>query len=214
MQYNPALDQPRQQNRWSCLPSSIAWGARALGADLSTSEFGLQVLHSRVITLGGYLVDKTGREVWDFTLGALGPYGLAAVYAYDASFDEVAVEAGLYPLVVGSGSWLHYAAVRDYDPASGLLLLANSSPGWMSIGSTMSRQQFDRYRPVSLTRVAPTELAGEIGERIEHSRRRGWAAIERPPAVLVGPRALPFDPIDGRRLTWGRGRGVLRQLRR
>jgi hypothetical protein len=180
VRFDRTAPQPRQRNSWSCFPTSLAWSVRALGHEIEAGAFGLAVLRDGIITPRGYLVDKTGGDLADFWRGQLASLGLAAGYQYDATFDQVAAEAGLYGVVIGSGSWLHYAAVRDFDAATGRLLLANSAPGWQRIGDSMSRAAFDRYRPISMTRIATPEIIGQIGEQVEHDRRRG---IQRPQPV-------------------------------
>lgn len=196
MRFDQQLEQPLQKNAWSCFANSLAWSLEALGHTIERKAFGLSIVRARIITPRGFLVDKTGHELAAWGESTLLELGLAASYVYDASFEQIAAEAGLYPLVIGSSSWLHYAAVRDYDPLADVLLLANSSPGWMFINETMSRAEHARYRPISLTRIATPDLIGEIGEQHAHRQRSGSAERCVPHALYV-PAAGPPRVDEG-----------------
>lgn len=187
MRFDPRLPIARQQDTWSCFANGLQWSIDALGLAVPADLVRTKVRSERIVTPAGYLVDKTGTDLAGWAGDLLADHGLAGLYVYDASFDQVAAEAGLYPLVIGSGSWLHYAAVRGYDLATDRLLLANSSPGWMRVGHTLGRRGFDHYAPISLTRVAPPEIIGQIGEQHAHDRRSGTSRVIRPAALLVGP---------------------------
>jgi hypothetical protein len=192
MKFDPDRPIELQRNNWGCFPNSLSWAVEGLGIRMDREALGLVAVRNKIITPRGYLVDKSGNDLADFSREMLADYGLAALYLFDVSFDQISREAGLYPLVIGSGSWLHYAAVRGYDPVADVLLLANTSPGWQGVGYTMNRTQFGGYSPISLTRVATPDLIGQVEEEYRHNARRGFVDREIRPRTIWQPAHYPL----------------------
>lgn len=196
--YNPTIDQPMQNSVWACLANSIAWAVRSIGSNRPSDDIALAIRQYNIVTKRGYLVDKTGHDIADWTTEQFRDLGITAQYTPSVTFDDAMREAGRYPIVLGGSIWLHYCALRGYDSSRGELLLANSSPGWKQIHQTMSRSQFNRLRPISMIRVAPPQV---VEERQRYVGRVGISGLHE--AVIVGGTTLflPKRPVD-REHTW------------
>jgi hypothetical protein len=209
--YDPTLPRIRQLDRWSCLAKSLGWSAAAYGLEFDQAEFDRRVLAYNITNRGGFLTDKTGHDVADFATEQFAPLGLTAEYTPVVSYDEVVADAGRYPIIIGGSLFLHYTAVRYYEPGMGLIL-ANSTEGWQSIWQVMNRAQFHRYSPLARIRVATPWMIAEGGE---HRGKVGLRGDYRAVAVGGSTILLPTTeaPVGGV-VANPRQRGrVLHQLR-
>jgi hypothetical protein len=160
--YDKAYPVFAQNDPWSCGPTSLRWALHAIGRRPEESWIESTMLSEGVVSQADGILDATGAGIAAFVRRQYGEYGIDANHEPMISFDWAAAEGGhAYPFLIGGRAWGHWAAVRDYDPATGLLQLANPGDGWMGVGQTMSRQQFQALGPFSAVRVWHPDLIGE-----------------------------------------------------
>jgi hypothetical protein len=208
LSYDPSVPRLVQRDGWSCLAKSITWSFASLGLFLPDRDVERRVRAWNITSPGGYLTDKTGLDLAGWTEEQFPQLGVSAQYRRDASWEEVRHDAGRFPLIIGGSIFLHYTAVRDYDPFSGLLLLANSSDGWRGVGQVMSRAQFERQRPLVAIRITTPEMLEEGGrdvpDGVQHARAgRACQALVVGSKTLYLPRSTlrldaPGVPTAGR----------------
>jgi hypothetical protein len=90
------------------------------------------------------LLDASGSGLVEF----LGEVGITASNDSASTWQEIVDAAGHQPLVMGGRSWCHWTGVRISAATFGrpdveAIALANPAPGWMGVGQTMSRVQFE-----------------------------------------------------------------------
>jgi hypothetical protein len=160
IEFDARLPAIRQVNGWSCFVTSLRWCAASLGQPVGRRAAERLVLRQQIISPHGNLVDKTGAELAHFASQEL---DISASYVDGVSFDEVALEAGRWPLVLGGLGWQHYAAVRAYSPELRALILANPlrSP-WLGVARVLTRARFDALRPLVMVRVLPKGLGDAV----------------------------------------------------
>lgn len=157
--YNPNEPAIAQNDPWSCAPTSTRWAMTALGRHPAESWMENQMKADGVVseTLG--LLDASGAGLAAWVIAQYGEFQFTASNDPSVSFDDVAAEAGKYPLLLGGRSWGHWSGVRGLSASSNTLLLANPADGWMGVGQTMNRQQFAALGPFSMVRVTHPDLA-------------------------------------------------------
>lgn len=148
--FDPNYPAPNQVDAWSCSVHTTTWMLQATGHDVSWGQ------------ISSYMTDKTGRvSTADGLLDASGT-GIARTLRELAdgspevgsvaftSFDEVAKRAGHMAVGIGGRAWNHWSAVRGYDAARDVLLLANSAPGFKNAGQELDRGEFARLGGMAL----------------------------------------------------------------
>lgn len=164
--FDPSTPAIQQDDRWSCLPTSLRWALTALGRKPGPSYIEDLMVRDGVVSKDLGLLDATGAgaAAW---IGKSGPeyYGDDGFYGNhepSVSFDWVALEGDhAYPILIGGRRWGdggHWSGVRGYDAGRDMLLLANPAPGWAGVGQEMTRAQFDALGPFSAVRVLHPDL--------------------------------------------------------
>lgn len=159
--YNPAEPAIAQNDQWSCAPTSTRWALKAVGRNPSEPWIEQAMLAESVVSTDDGLLDASGRGLAAFVKRHYGEYGYDANHEPSVTFEAVAAEAGPYPLLIGGRRWGaagHWSGVRGFDPATGLLQLANPSSGYGGIAQTMSKTQWNQSGPFSMVRVLHPDL--------------------------------------------------------
>lgn len=161
--FDPNTPPIPQDDPWSCAPTSTRWAMTALGRHPGPTYIEDLMLRDGIVTQADGLLDATGGQLAAW-IGKPGPeyYGDDGFYGNNeplVSFDWCALEGDhAYPLLIGGRRWGHWSALRGFDAANGLLLLANPAPNWMGVGQTMDRSTFDALGPFSAVRVLHPDL--------------------------------------------------------
>lgn len=155
--WDPTAPSVRQPNDWSCSIASLQWLLHSLGRGLNAGNWDWLVgqLVPQYVTPDSGLLDHTGGPLAAWLTSEYYP----AVSQDNVTFEAVAALAGHAPAMLGGRTWNHWTGVRGVEAGTGRLLLANPSPGWMGVGDTLTRDQFDQLGPFSLVTVplaAPT----------------------------------------------------------
>jgi len=103
------------------------------------------------------LMDASGQGLADFLNRHYGEDGFIAVSSA-CTFDDLARDAGRYPMMIGGRVWGHWSGLSAYDKERDLLLIANPSAGWKGVGQTMDRGQFDRLGSFSAVHLTHPDL--------------------------------------------------------
>jgi hypothetical protein len=181
------LEPPIAQNdSWSCAPTSTRWALTALGRHPSESWMEAQMLADGIVTREQGLSDASGQQLAAWIKTQYGEYGYDSSAENPISWEALAAEfmspSNPYPALIGGRAWNHWVGLRTYDPASDRLLLANPAEGWMGIGQTMSRDDFQRLGTFSMVRVLHPDLLGTTEPAPD--------PVPVPPAPKDDPRAL------------------------
>jgi hypothetical protein len=140
---------PRQVDAWSCSVHTTTWMLDATGNGVTWDQVSARMQSTGRVSPALGLTDASGAGVAatlrDFADGTpeVGSSGTA-------SFDDVAARAGHMAVGIGGRAWNHWTAVRDYDAAHDVLLLANSAPGWRGVGQELGRGDFARLGTFSI----------------------------------------------------------------
>jgi hypothetical protein len=152
--FNPNYQRIAQNDDWSCAPTSLRWALESLGCDAPEDWMENSVISEHVVSRELGLLNATGAGLAHFVRRHFGPMGFDANNEASISFMGAALEGDhAYPILIGGRDWNHWTAVRGYDAANDLLLLANPGDGWRGVRQTMSRAQFDQLGPFSMVRV-------------------------------------------------------------
>lgn len=189
--YNPDAPITPQPDDWSCAVRSSQWILRAVGRNPGDAWIVQHLLDEGIVTREHGLMDASGSTLAAWITREYGSeMGFTAASANPVTFDDVAAGAGVNPTLIGGRRWNHWAGVRRLN-ADGTLALANPSDGWMGVGQTMSRAQFDALGPFSAVYI---DRAGAVAEppivpppdtRLERAReliRQALAILEEPAA--------------------------------
>lgn len=139
--FNPGHPAPSQVDDWSCSVHTTTWMLQATGHDVSWSQVSSRMQSTGRVTQASGLSDANGPGL-AATLRELATGGPEVQNKGVASFDEVAARAGEMAVGIGGRAWNHWSAVRGYDAARDVILLANSAPGWRSAGQELTRGEF------------------------------------------------------------------------
>lgn len=182
VRYNPNIPAIAQDDGWSCAPTALRWALMSLGRNPGPTYIEDLMVRDGVVSREAGLLDATGAglaawigrtEPADVYYGSDGFYGN---HEPVVTFDGVALEGDhAYPLLIGGRAWNHWTAVRGFDPARGMLLLANPRENWMGVGQEMDRGQFELLGPFSMVRVLHPDLPGVGPQPTE------------PPVIVVPP---------------------------
>jgi hypothetical protein len=147
--WNWELAADPQDYPWDCAACSIAWCLRTVGRDYSEEDVIAGLGGSRITPQHG-LMDASGAGLVSY----LAELGINAQNNALASFDDCLAAAGFQPMAIGGRAWCHWVAVRMGGPAYGrpdveLMALMNPADGYMGVGQTLSRDQFNQLGPFS-----------------------------------------------------------------
>lgn len=194
--YNPNEAAPQQPDKWSCSVHTTTWMLRATGNDHSIDAVSSYMLDHRRVTMQDGLSDASGAGLAQ-TLRELAEGSPSIGSTGSTSFDEVAARAGKMAIGIGGRAWNHWSGVRGYDAQADVLLLANSAVGFMRVGETMTREDFDRLGAMSMVwmdygdgaRATPASPAPTTP-----SSSRGGSSF----VPATRPVSHPFPPLEVR----------------
>jgi hypothetical protein len=140
--WNWRLPPELQDVPWDCAAASLTWALNTIGRGVTEADVVAGLGPSRISPTYG-LLDASGAGLVSYC----GEIGVQAAYTPNASWDDILAAAGSQPMIMGGRYWNHWTGVRipthwATDPYYEYVALANPSPGWMSIGQTMSGAQF------------------------------------------------------------------------
>ena len=138
-EYDPFAVQPRQAYDWDCSAAATAWMGRATGWSWQETDVAYEFVRAGIATPRTGLLDGTGAGIVRWLSEQPYPASNQRV-----TFDQVRELVGECPCIIGSTAWYHWSGVRGVSDA-GLLLLANSAPGWAGIWQTMDQTRFDTF---------------------------------------------------------------------
>jgi hypothetical protein len=157
-----------QSGAWQCSAASMAWLLDALGKPTSQDDVVNTLGPDRIDPSVG-LHDGSGAGLVAVLSAA---YGVSAING-PVSFDDALGLAAAGPCLLGGGAWNHWTGVRGTDGQT--LDLANPSPGYRGVGSSLSRAQFDALGPFYA--VWPTDVAAGNSNAPASSGPPGWTII-------------------------------------
>ncbi|MCC7368108.1 MAG: SH3 domain-containing protein [Chloroflexi bacterium] len=151
--FDPTTPTELQRQDWTCAIRATMWMLKSLGVAV-TPEEAQDAMSPQYVRSDVGLLDATGagivavlRERW----------GVRAFNRSPVTFDAVAGWAGRAPVAMGGRAWNHWTAVRGYDAAADVLVLANPGGTGPRYGQqTLNRQQFEALGWFSAV-VAPVE---------------------------------------------------------
>lgn len=148
LSYNPEEPQYNQEENWTCAACSLAWLNRALYIDHATDEYSAAsyIGQPENINPEWGLMDASGQRLVE----CLREQGAPAFHGWldwSTTYDL----ATQMPLLIGGINWCHWVGVRFAD--NGILLLANSAPGWQGITQTMEEMDFHAWGPFAVVAV-------------------------------------------------------------
>ena len=157
--FDPNEPNIQQNDPWSCAPTSSRWALKAVGRNPSEQWIEDTMLAEGVVTREHGLMDASGAGLAAFLKRHYGEYGYDANNEPSVSFDWCAAEGDhAYPVLIGGRGWNHWAALRGFDAARGVLLLMNPAPGWMGVLGFLDRPTFDALGPFSAVRLWHPDL--------------------------------------------------------
>lgn len=169
--FDPTTPAELQVQDWTCAIRSTMWLLKSIGIDVTPGE-AQAAMSPRYVTPDDGLLNADGsgivavlRERW----------GVAAENHPSVTFDDVKRWAGRMPVAIGGRNWGgpgegHWSAVRGYDGARDVLLLANPATGAKFGQETLNREQWAWRGPwsavaVPLTAAQPAYARpGDVGE--------------------------------------------------
>jgi hypothetical protein len=157
------------QNRsYDCSQEAIEWSLWSLGRRPDDDWMEGSLIN------GGYLrpdvgcTDATGAGLARWVRENYGEDGFDANNEVNVSWDWIKLEGCAippgdgsghgYPVLIGGRQWYHWAAVRDFDPDSGRLLIANSAPGYGGVGQALTEADWQRLGPFNAVRIWHPDL--------------------------------------------------------
>jgi hypothetical protein len=139
-EYDPLAVQPHQAYDWDCSAAATAWMGRATGWGWQETDVAFEFVRAGIATPRLGLLDGTGVGIVRWLADQ--PYPATNQRAQYQ--DVIDLVVGGCPCIIGSSAWYHWSGVRAVSD-SGLLLLANSAPGWAGIWQSMDRTRFDTF---------------------------------------------------------------------
>lgn len=169
--YNKQEPNRLQEHSFDCSQESLEWALWALGRKPTDGWMEATMIQEGVMSAEQGLLNASGEGLAAFVGRHWGEFGYYANHEPAVSFEMVAAEGTgtgvnghAYPLLIGGRNWGgpglgHWAAVRDYDAARGVLLLANpAGSGPQFGGQEMTQGQFQARGPFSMVRVLHPDL--------------------------------------------------------
>lgn len=163
------------QNRsYDCSQDSLEWCLYAWGRTPDDDWMEQTMIAEGVMSPEHGLMDASGAGLAGFVNRHYGEDGYHAENVNPVSFDALAQEAGTrkHPIAAGGRTWNHWTAVRGYDAAADVLLLANPAPGYRAIQHTLTRDQFLALGAFSMVRVThpAAEAAPTVPPPMEYTK--------------------------------------------
>jgi hypothetical protein len=164
--YNRDADAITQNDQWSCAPTSLRWAITALGRNPSEEWTESTMIDEGVVSMNLGLLNASGAGLAGFLKRQYGEFGFDANNESSIEFQDLAAEVGPYPMLIGGRNWGgpglgHWSALRGYDAARDVLLLANPAGNAGPFGGQeMTRDEFDQRGPYSMVRVLHPDLIG------------------------------------------------------
>lgn len=157
--FDPTTPAELQVQDWTCSIRSTMWLLKSIGIDVTPGQ-GQDAMSPRYVTPDDGLLNADGSGIVDALRER---WGVTAENHPSATFDDVKRWAGRMPVAIGGRNWGgpgegHWSAVRGYDGARDVLLLANPATGAKFGQETLNREQWAWRGPWSAVAV-PT--AGE-----------------------------------------------------
>jgi hypothetical protein len=157
--YDASVAAVLQTGNWQCSAASCAWLLDALGIFTTQDDVVAALGPDRIDPSLG-LHDASGSGL---VAVLADPYHVQASSAH-VTFDDALRLAESGPYLLGGVGWDHWTGVRGADGSS--LQLANPSPGWRGVGTSLSRDQFAQLGPfygVWPTDVQPAPASAAFG---------------------------------------------------
>lgn len=166
--YNPNEPAHLQDKSYDCSQESLEWGLWSIGRQPADDWLERTMIAEGVMSPDQGLLDASGAGLVRFVNKWYGEDGIKANNEPSISWAWARQEGArnsdgsghAYPVLIGGRKWNHWAAVRDYDPNRGALLLSNPSPGWMGVGHVMTEAQFQLLGTFSAVRIWHDDLLG------------------------------------------------------
>ena len=163
VEYNQMEPAVRQNDEWSCAPTSARWSLKAVGRNPSEQWIESTMKAEGVVSEADGLLDASGAGLADFLTRHYGEFGYWATNDAATTFDKLAGEAGQYPLMIGGRNWGgpglgHWSGLATYDAGRGVLDLRNPATGVRFGHSTLNREQFSARGPWSMVRLMHPDL--------------------------------------------------------
>lgn len=155
--FNPDYPAVRQDDDWSCAPTSLTWAMRSLGRMPDDTWIEQDMVALGLVSHADGLLDHTGAGIvhWlqinDAQHYGSDGYGISNAQC-PITWDQLVPETNPhppYPILLGLPQWGlspsagHWTGLRGYDAARGMLLLANPATGAVYGQDTMTRPQFE-----------------------------------------------------------------------
>jgi hypothetical protein len=136
--YNPNEPQYNQAAGWTCSACALAWLERATQVNILADEWSavaeIGYPHNINSTYG--LMDGSGAQLQR----VMREYGIDSRHAW-LDFDTAYDTYRQVPGMLSGAAWYHWVGVRGVT-RDGLIWIANSAPGYKSVGDTLNRQQW------------------------------------------------------------------------
>lgn len=184
-----------QNDDWSCAPTSLDWAMRSLGRTPQPGWIENDMLRLGLVTRELGLMNHTGSGIVNWLqindaqhYGSDG-YGISN-NTNPISWDKLIPEINPrppYPLLLGLPNWGgpgrgHWSGVRGYDPARGVILLANPDNGATFGHTTLTREQFESKAGGNASIV-----------RVLHPDLLATTPAPPPPPAQTSPTRAEFD---------------------
>lgn len=151
-----------QEHDYDCSQDALEWALWSVGRKPDDGWLDSTMQAEGVMNPQVGLTDASGHGLAAFVKRHYGEFGFDSNNENPVSFDALAAEIGPYPMLIGGRNWNHWSGLWGYDAGQDVLLLANPSPGFKGVGSTMNRQQFASLGTFSMVRVLHPDLLGAI----------------------------------------------------
>lgn len=163
--YDRAEPTIAQSADWDCAPTSTRWALIAVGRNPSESWVESTMKADGIVSEADGLLDSSGKALADWITKQYGEFGYYSNneprgVSFQFLAEEFMAPNNPYPGLIGGTVWNHWSGLRGYDKTRDVLLLANPAEGWMGVGQTMTRQQFQALGPFSLVRIIHPDLLG------------------------------------------------------
>lgn len=162
-----------QEDSFDCSQESLEWALYALGRRPDEGWLEPTMIAEGVMSPQQGLLDASGAGLAAFVRRQYGEFGFDANNEPSVDWAWAAHEGAAnadgsghgYPVLLGGrrfGAEGHWIGLKDYDPARGVLLIANPANGFDGIGQTLTQAQFEARGPWSAVRIwHPDLLAAE-----------------------------------------------------
>lgn len=206
VRFDPDFPASKQDDPWSCAPTSLDWAMRSLGRKPGVGWIESDFLALNIASKQLGLLDHTGQGIVNWLqISDAAHYGGEDGYGISncqnpISWDELVPEINPhapYPILLGLPRWDlnaasgggHWVGVRGFDEVGQKILLANPASGELYGQMELTRQQFEARAAgnASIVRVLHPDLLGTPEP----------PAIEPPPIVIEPPAPPPPPPVVG-----------------